>query len=212
MSERRPLPGWTKPLFLLLGVVAIVVGARLLTGGHLKIAAAYQGPNGVAKFFLLAAAACAFGLPRQLVASVASASYGLWPGIAIAGGAQAAGCALDFFWARFVAHEWAQRRMGPRLTTANAFLTAHPFSATLMLRMFPVGNNLALNLLAGVSTVPAVPFIAASLIGYFPQTLVFALVGTGHSVQLTLGIALFAMSTILGLWLAKRHRELPGSE
>ena len=201
-------PSWTKPLLLLLGVAALAIGLRALSGGHLKLLAADHGPVGISLFIILAGAACAFGLPRQLVASVASASYGLWAGIVIALVAQVLGCALDFFWARFVAHEWAQRRMGRRLASINAFLTAHPASSTLMLRLLPVGNNLALNLLAGVSTVPAVPFIGASLVGYLPQTLVFALVGTGRSVSLALGIALFAASSLLGLWLMRRHKEL----
>lgn len=202
------IPAWTKPLLLLVGVAALAIGIRTLSGGHLAGFASRRDPLGIVLFIILAAAACAFGLPRQLVASVASISFGLWGGIVIALAAQLIGCATDFFWARFVAHEWAQRRMSGRLARANQFLTAHPASATLMLRLFPVSSNLAVNLLAGVSTIPALPFLGASLVGYVPQTLVFALVGTGRSTRLWLGVALFTVSTVFGLWLAKRHKEL----
>jgi len=202
------LPSWGKPLLLLAGVAAFAVGLRMLSGGHLAGFASHRGPAGVAIFVVLAGAACAFGLPRQLVASAASASYGLSGGIVIALLAQLLGCAIDFFWARFIGHEWAQRRMSGRLARINLFLTAHPASTTLMLRLFPLGSNLALNLLAGVSAIPTLPFLGASLLGYVPQTIVFALVGTGRSTRLWLGVALFAVSTLFGLWLAKRHQEL----
>jgi len=202
------LRAWAKPLLLLLGVAALAVGVRMLSGGHLAGFAGRHDPAGIGIFVLLAAAACAFGLPRQLVASVASISYGLWGGIGVALLAQLLGCAADFFWARFIGHEWAQRRISGRLARINSFLTAHPGSTTLMLRLFPVGNNLILNLVAGVSTIPPVPFLAASLLGYVPQTVVFALVGTGRSIQLWLGAVLFIISTLVGLWLAKRHQEL----
>jgi uncharacterized membrane protein YdjX (TVP38/TMEM64 family) len=202
------IPRWIKPLLLLAGVAALAVGLRLLSGNHLALFAVRHGPAGISLFILAAAAACAFGLPRQLVASAASASYGLWAGVAIALMAQILGCATDFLWARFIASDWAQRRISGRAARINQFLTAHPGSATLMLRLFPLGNNLALNLLAGVSTMRALPFLTASLLGYVPQTLVFALVGTGRTVHLSLGAALFAVSSLLGLWLAKRHQEL----
>ncbi len=199
---------WLKPLVLLAGVAALAVGLRMLSTHHLASFAALRGPGGQSAFFGLSVAALAFGMPRQIVASAASASYGLWVGVAIALVAQALACVINFFWARFVAHDWAQKRLSGRVAKLNALLAANPFSVTLMLRLFPVGNNLALNLLAGVSSVPPLPFIAASIIGYLPQTLVFALVGTGRSVSLGLGGALFVVSMALGLWLAKRHQEL----
>jgi uncharacterized membrane protein YdjX (TVP38/TMEM64 family) len=74
----------------------------------------------------------------------------------------------------------------------------------------PVGNNLALNLLAGMSGIAALPFLAATAIGYLPQTLVFALLGKGVRVdggwQIGIAAAMFAASIALGVWLWRRHR------
>ncbi|MDT8262249.1 TVP38/TMEM64 family protein, partial [Roseomonas sp. DSM 102946] len=71
-------------------------------------------------------------------------------------------------------------------------------------------NNLALNLLAGLSGVAAGPFLLGSAIGYVPQTAVFVLLGEGvavnQSTQIALGVALFALSALLGWWLLRRHR------
>ena len=71
------------------------------------------------------------------------------------------------------------------------------------------GKSTALNLLAGVSGVAAIPFLAASVLGYVPQTVVFGLAGAGASVsdgaQLGLAVALFAASVGLGVLLLRRR-------
>ena len=89
-------------------------------------------------------------------------------------------------------------------------LAGSPFNATLALRLLPVGNNLALNLLAGMAGVSLVPFLAGSAIGYLPQTVVFALLGKGIRVdgawQLGLGVGLFVVSAVIGLLLLRQHK------
>ena len=69
-----------------------------------------------------------------------------------------------------------------------------------------------LNLLAGVSAVAAGPFLLASLLGYVPQTAVFALLGDGvrvaEGVQMALAVGLFAASVALGVYLLRR--PVPG--
>jgi uncharacterized membrane protein YdjX (TVP38/TMEM64 family) len=128
--------------------------------------------------------------------------------------AQVAGCALSYLWARAVGRGWAERRLagrfGHRLRPLRDVLAGSPFNATLALRLLPVGNNLALNLLAGMAGVSLVPFLAGSAIGYLPQTVVFALLGKGIRVdgawQLGLGIGLFVVSAVIGLMLLRQHQ------
>ena len=87
--------------------------------------------------------------------------------------------------------------------------------ATLTLRLLPVGNNLVLNLLAGVSTLSVGPFLAALVLGYVPQTVIFALLGGGvrvsEKVQVAVAVALFAVSVILGLILLRDRRTARAS-
>ena len=120
------------------------------------------------------------------------------------------GCTADFLWARLIARDWAVRRTRGRLAQLDRQISRHPFSATLTLRLLPVGSNLLLNLLAGVSAVAAGPFLLASAAGYVPQTLVFALLGSGvrvgHTVQLGLAMTLFLLSGLLGVWLLRQVR------
>ena len=157
----------------------------------------------------------ALGLPRQVVAFAGGYAFGAGLGGALSLAAQMLACALDFWWARTVARDWARRRLRGRLARLDRWLALRPFVATLTLRLLPVGNNLALNVVAGVSGLRAAPFLAASLIGYLPQTAVFALAGSGvhvdRSVQLGLGGILFAASACLGWALLRSGAGGPGA-
>ncbi len=188
-----------KGALLLAGLVAAGFALRLLGQNAL---AGHTGPTGMAGFVAVGAVLTAAGLPRQAVAFAGGYWFGLWAGGALALLAQMLGCIADFTWARAIARDWARRFLSRRLARLDQVLMARPFRATLTLRLLPVGNNLVLNLLAGAAGLPVVPFLAATVLGYLPQTVVFALAGGGvhlaHGAQLALGVALFAASAALG--------------
>ena len=196
-----------KPALLAAGLLAAGLALQSGWGRSVLDAPAQAGP---AVFVLAATVACAFGMPRQVVAYAAGLGYGVWAGCALALAAQMGGCTADFLWARLVAREWAVRRTRGRLARLDRQISRYPFGATLTLRLLPVGSNLLLNLLAGVSAVAAGPFLLASAAGYVPQTLVFALLGSGvrvgHTAQLGLATTLFLLSGLLGMWLLRQVR------
>lgn len=201
-----------RPALLLLGLISAGLALRHL-GLDAEIAAA--GQHGPLAFVGLAAAACAVGVPRQVVAYSGGLAFGFWPGATLALLAEILGCVGNFYWARWAARAWAARwlaRDGGRLERLSRFLGANAFAATLTLRLLPVGSNLLLNLLAGVSGVAGGPFLAASALGYVPQTAVFALLGGGVRVsqgtQIAVAVVLLALSVALGLALARR-RPMP---
>ncbi len=198
-----------RPALLLLGLVSAGLALRHL-GLDAEIVAA--GQHGPLAFVGLAAAACALGVPRQVVAYSGGLAFGFWPGATLALLAEVLGCIGNFYWARWAARAWTARwlaRCGGRLERLSRFLGANAFAATLTLRLLPVGSNLLLNLLAGVSGVAAGPFLAASALGYVPQTAVFALLGGGVRVsqgaQVAVAAVLLALSVALGLALARRR-------
>lgn len=170
-----------------------------------------QGWLGRLAFIGIGAAACAVGMPRQAVAFAGGYAFGAVQGALTAWAAMLLGLAASFWWARLAGRDFAARRLGEKLRRIDRFIAENPFSATLTLRLLPVGNNFALNLLAGLSGVAFGPFLAGSAIGYLPQTIVFALLGKGvrieREVQIALGILLFVASALLGLWLLSRHRR-----
>lgn len=173
-----------------------------------------DGFRGEVVFVLVAALATGVGVPRQSVAFLGGYAFGTVLGAGLALGAQLLGCALAFLWARAVGRGWAERRLngrfGPKLRPLVATLRDNPFSSALALRLLPVGNNLALNLLAGLSGIGFWPFLVASALGYLPQTIIFALLGKGVRVdgawQIALAAALLVVSVALGLWLLRRQR------
>lgn len=201
-----------RALALLAGLAAAGAALRALPrldAGLLDRLVIGHGAAGMAVFVGLAALGCAVGLPRQVAAFAAGYAFAGSFGLAAAGllamAAQMLGCAADFWWARVLARGWVAARLPAVLARLQARVAARPFAATLMLRLLPVGNNLALNLLGGVSAVPAVPFLAASALGYLPQTAVCVLLGggiqLGRGLELAIAVLLFAAATALGAWL-----------
>ena len=175
-----------------------------------------DGLRGEAFFIVLGVALTAAGAPRQGIAFLAGYAFGALMGTVLALVAQLGGCAVAFLWARLIGRGWAERRLagrfGHRLRPLRDRLAASPFGATLALRLLPIGNNLALNLLAGMSGIAALPFLAASALGYLPQTIIFALLGKGIRVdgvwQLSLAAVLLAGTIGIGFWLLKQNRTL----
>jgi uncharacterized membrane protein YdjX (TVP38/TMEM64 family) len=173
-----------------------------------------QGLLGELLLLVLGAALTAVGVPRQAVAFLGGYAFGAALGTVLGVLATLLGSAISFLWARLVARGWAERRLagrfGRRLRPLRDALADNPFGATLALRLLPIGNNLALNLLAGMAAVPLLPYLAASALGYLPQTLVFAFLGKGVRVdgawQLALAAGLFVVSVGIGTWLLRRHR------
>ncbi len=201
-----------KPAAMLFVFAAAAVALRE-SGLDPRAAMASAGSHGPAVFVVVGTVACAAGVPRQVVALAGGYAFGFWPGAVLTAVAEVAGCAIDFFWARWLgrgaALSFLGRREGGRLDRVDRFLTGQAFTATLTLRLLPVGSNILLNLVAGVSGVAAAPFLAASAIGYLPQTVVFALAGAGaglsSATQFGLAAALLLVSVGLGVALLRRR-------
>jgi len=170
-----------------------------------------KGWLGYLLFLAVGALATGLSFPRQVVAFLGGYAFGFVPGTALSVLATLIGCKLDFYYARWLGRGFVQRKFPHRLRKLDAFLHLHPFTMTLVVRLLPVGHNTSTNLLAGVSSVRALPFFAGSALGYLPQNLVFALAGRGvnldPSVRLTLAALLFLGSSLLGIKLYQRHRR-----
>ncbi len=175
---------------------------------HIKV----LGSAGVVLFVALAAALTAVGVPRQLFALLGGYAYGLLPGTLLALMGMCLGCAVSFFYARLMGRSFVQRRLGGRLRRLDNVFCQSPVTTTLLLRFLPFTNNLVTNLAAGVSTVKAGWFLLGSAVGYLPQTLLFAMLGSGVKVgriwQVALSIALFAASLALAFFMLRKHRRL----
>lgn len=202
-----------KPALLLIGLTGGALVLRLIPFGTILKSHAHSHANltDVALFVGLGVLACAVGMPRQIVAFAAGYAWGATMGATMALGAQIIGCAVDLFWARWIARDFVQARLRGRALRIDRVLTTRPFTSALTLRLMPIGNNLVLNLLAGVSAVPARGFLLGSAVGFVPQTVIFALLGSGSRIargtQIGIGVALFGISTLIGVVLLLRERR-----
>lgn len=170
-----------------------------------------RGLTGEAVFVAAGALTMALGFPRQVIAFLGGYAFGALLGCTLALLAAVLGCALSFFYARLLGRTLVYGRFPDRVRRLDEFLGRHPFHMALLIRLLPVGHNLSTNLIAGVSSVRAWPFLAGSALGYVPQTLVFALAGSGFNLDPALrigsAVVLFVLSAILGVWLYRRMRE-----
>lgn len=170
-----------------------------------------KGLNGELLFIGVGALAAALAMPRQLISFLGGYAFGLALGTALTLVAVTLGCTLSFFYARWLGRHFIATRFGARIKRIDDFLGWNPFAMALLIRLLPVGNNLITNLTAGVTSVRAAPFILGSLIGYIPQTLVFALIGSGVNVdpelRIGLAVALFLVSGMIGVWLYRKYRH-----
>jgi uncharacterized membrane protein YdjX (TVP38/TMEM64 family) len=170
-----------------------------------------KGWSGELLFVVVAGTVTAVAVPRHIVSFLGGYAFGFGLGSALALAAAELGCVLDFFYARFIGRPLLSTRLGARVRRIDEFLAANPFSMTLLIRLLPVGNNFGTSLAAGVSSAPARPFLLGTLLGYIPQTLVFALAGSGvemgGSARIALAVLLFVVSGAIGIWLYRRYRH-----
>lgn len=170
-----------------------------------------RGIDGEILFVALGAVLTAAGFPRQAVSFLGGYAFGLGLGTGLALVASAGGCVLAFTYARLLGRSLVREKFGARVRRMDDFLRDYPFSMALLIRLLPVGSNAVTNLAAGVSGIRAMPFVAGSVIGYLPQTLIFALLGSGIHIEpnfrIGASIVLFVVSGMLGVWLFRRYRR-----
>ena len=170
-----------------------------------------HGVNGALLFLLMGGLFTAIGLPRQIIAFLGGYAFSVGLGTLLGTLAALLGCILSFSYARFFGQSLLRARLGERAGRFDRFIHDHPFSMTVLVRLLPVGSNLLTNLAAGISSIRSWHFYSGTLLGYLPQTLVFALVGSGvhiaPALKLGLAIGLFVVSGAIGAWLYRRFRH-----
>lgn len=168
-----------------------------------------DGMSGDALIFGCAALFTAVGGPRQLVALVYGYTLGSALGTLMALMAAIVGCGVSFYTARFTIKELINRRFGKKTARFEAFICHNTWLKVIIIRFLPVGSNLVTNLLAGSTKTPAGGFFLGSLLGYIPQTFIFASAGAGIGFSdhftLLLSCILLLASSLIGTYLYRRR-------
>ncbi len=175
-----------------------------------------RGNGSIGELLFLGAAAllATVGFPRQVISFLGGYAFGLNFGVLLGLAATSIGCIIAFSFSRFVARDFVSSKFPGRIQRVDKFLEHNTFAMTLLIRLLPVGSNVATNLIAGVSSAGGIAFVGGSTIGYIPQTVVFALLGSGINLdpelRISLSVALFFVSAALGVFLYRRYKRGKG--
>lgn len=200
------------PMFSVLFLcLSLVVAVRVIADSDSLVPAMVTGwlsRFGLAGWLtitLAAGVAMVFGFPRQVVAFYFGSLLGAAGGVALSLVACCLSCIGGFWIARRFLSHWVKRRFPHLFRQLKPVMDARPYSATLAIRLFPVGSNALTNLVAGVTPVSGSAFLLASAAGYLPQLVVFALLGAGieqvSAWQFSVSLILFAVSVGLSAYI-----------
>jgi len=202
---------------LLLLLAVIIVGSILFPPSEWIPAEAWgvmleeRGLSGMILFVVAGMLATSVGLPRQLVAFISGIAYGVLLGVTLSLLAALLGCYLTVRVSRLCLRESVHRRFPNMIEKLNNFVREDVFAKVLVLRLQPFGTNLITNVCVGFTSIPIKVFMSASAVGYVPQMLAFALLGSGirlgSSFQLILSGVLLLLSIIIGVVVYRRHQR-----
>ena len=130
-------------------------------------------------FVLLYVAVTALSLPVATLLTLAGgAIFGLLEGTVLVSFASAIGATLAMLASRFVLRDTVQERFGKRLTTINDGMQREGAFYLFTLRLVPVIPFFVVNLLMGLTKLPARTFYWVSQLGMLAATVVFVNAGT----------------------------------
>ncbi len=208
---------WLRGIIVIASLVALGYGLKVsglgsaIDEGWIDAEIRGRGINGGMLFVAVGFLFTGLGLPRQIICFLGGYAFGFIEGTALALLATTLGCITAFAYARLLGRDFVVTRFPRRVRKIDNFLHGNPLTMTLLIRLLPVGSNLVTNLAAGVSGVRGVPFVVGSAIGYLPQTIIFALIGSGITLdpELRIGVSvlLFVVSGALGISLYRTHRH-----
>jgi uncharacterized membrane protein YdjX (TVP38/TMEM64 family) len=176
------------------------------------------GPWAPPAFVLLAAVGVAIGIPRLALAALAGVLFDWLLGSALAQVGTFIGCWATFAVGRALGRDYldaAVRRRLPRAAALLDFIGRHGFAANVMLRLSPVGNAFATNLLMAMSSVGTGVFLVGTFVGTLPETVIMALGGSaagaahpeGAASRLILAAAAMAVLVAgVALWTRRARR------
>jgi pyruvate/2-oxoglutarate dehydrogenase complex dihydrolipoamide dehydrogenase (E3) component/uncharacterized membrane protein YdjX (TVP38/TMEM64 family) len=158
-----------------------------------------------ALFFALYVVATALSVPGAAILTLAAgAIFGLGLGLLLVSFASSLGALLAFLGARYLLRDAVQARFGRRLEPINEGLKRDGVWYLLTLRLVPLFPFWLINLLMGLTAMPAGRFYLASQIGMLAGTAVYVNAGTQlaaiHSAGDVLSPPLVGSFALLGLF------------
>ncbi|MBD3782575.1 MAG: TVP38/TMEM64 family protein [Micrococcales bacterium] len=168
----------------LLGLgVAVLLGAGLavlVLGGDLdavRSAVAASGPWGPLVYVVLHVVLTLVPVPKNLLAGIAGALFGLGAGVALSWAASVLSAWVTFLVARRLGAEAVEGITGPRVDRVRRVLHDQGLIAVVIARLTPFVPFTLVNYGAGVSPVGRRDYLAGTAVGVLPGTVAYVAVG-----------------------------------
>lgn len=164
-------------------------------------------------FLVLTIPLIAIGLPRSWVSVMAGGVFGAATGFTLSMISAVIGSTINFYTGYLFLRGPLSRRLPARFAPWRERLRRNGFYWVLYLRLFPISNSTMTSLLAGAVRMKVLHFIAASAIGFIPQTAALTLLASSAAKsniqQFVLGISLLVLIVILFRVMKKRTHPEP---
>jgi phosphatidylserine/phosphatidylglycerophosphate/cardiolipin synthase-like enzyme/uncharacterized membrane protein YdjX (TVP38/TMEM64 family) len=218
--RRRLAERWLRPLALALGLLGLWALLRRgplrefhLGGAALHLASRLASePGGPVLAVLAIAVAGTLFVPITLLGTTTLAVFGAWPGVPVAW----IGAVLGAMISHSIGMRWGTRviRWLPGKVEGNLrrLLRERAFWTVVFMRLLPVGNFGALNLLAGAFKIPRRSFLLGNIVGMAPGLLglgVFvdrarAALRHPSALNVAVAVAVAVLTTVLTMVLKRR--------
>ena len=132
----------------------------------------------VALFILIYILQTSFSLPGATIMTLAGGFLfgSLWGPLYVNIGATT-GATLAFLAARYLFHQWVERKFGDRLGPIQDGFAKNAFSYLLTLRLIPFFPFFLVNLLSGLTRVKVSTYVVATAVGIIPGSVVYTFAG-----------------------------------
>ncbi len=158
----------------------------------------------VALYIMVYILQTSFSLPGAAIMTLAGGFlFGAFVGTLYANVGATTGATLAFLAARYMLHDWVERRFGDRLGPIQAGFANNAFSYLMTLRLIPAFPFFLVNLVSGLTRVNLRTYMLATAVGIIPGSFVFAYagrqLGTINSLREIASPQVLLAFTLLGL-------------
>lgn len=147
----------------------------------------------------------AVGGPRQVLAFSCGYLLGGFVGGVVSALLTGFGALLTIGVVRLVGMDWVRQRHAQRIELLRRVLAEDTWLWICVIRLMPVGSNLATNVAAALAGLSLRGVFLGSLVGYLPQSLLFSYAGRGVALQdsskIWMSFALLIGSSLLAWYL-----------
>jgi uncharacterized membrane protein YdjX (TVP38/TMEM64 family)/Tfp pilus assembly protein PilZ len=158
-------------------------------------------------FTLAGGGLIALGVPRLWASAVGGIIYGAFIGSILSILAALFGASVVYLAGKFIFAAVVERRVGDKARIWKARFQQNAFWWVIYGRLFPFSNSTVMSLLCGSCSVPFIPFVMGSLVGFVPLAVAFATYGSGDTKGNIWQIGFATLLLVLSIFLRRLLRR-----